>query len=144
MKYHKTNAVHNLIYFIHFGYVTSPDGPNFGVGWPHVDPPQSVENTNPMLKMKIAIQSGRTEQAKAHWRSSLRRDPLPLRAPLKVNEMILEIAAEYGAASVDLYERFGPFPSGVLFTDTLHFSQAGIEQVAATLIPEIDQALKSQ
>ena len=96
------------------------------------------------LKMKIAIQSGRTEQAKEHWRNSLRRDPLPLRAPLKVNEMILEIAAEHNTPAVDLYQRFGPFPSGVLFTDTLHFSQAGVEQVAATLIPEIEKALKSQ
>jgi len=93
------------------------------------------------LRGRIAAEEGRMADAEAAWRRSLSLDPLPLRAPAEADEIIRQVAAQTGATLLDLESDVGVFPPGEWFTDPLHLSRKGADQLAARLQPLVSAAL---
>jgi hypothetical protein len=79
--------------------------------------------------------------AVAAWHRSMELDPLPLRAPMSADDIIREVAAQADAELVDLAAELGPLPDPGLFSDTIHFSEAGTRRLAEHLAPRIRRQL---
>jgi len=80
---------------------------------------------------------GEAEASYAAWEQTLALDPMPLRAPLSLDDTIRSIADEEGAILVDLSNELGPLQRNALFIDTLHPSEEGGHQLADILAPVI-------
>jgi lysophospholipase L1-like esterase len=94
------------------------------------------------LRYRIAQEAGDVAAAQDAWRRSLALDPLPLRAPLEADDIIRTVAADTGATLLDLGADVGVFPPGEWFTDPLHLSAKGADQVAARLQPLVTAAIQ--
>lgn len=86
-------------------------------------------------------QAGETALATEQFAESLRRDPLPLRAPFEVDAVIRRRAAEHGATLLDPAATLGPLPPGAWFDDTLHPNAEGARRLAEALAPQLRAAL---
>ena len=85
--------------------------------------------------------AGDLATATDHFAESLRRDPLPLRAPFEVDAVIRRRAADHGALLIDPAEALGPLPPGAWFDDTLHPNAEGARRLAGALAPPLEAAL---
>lgn len=93
------------------------------------------------LRFRVALQARDEVAAQAHWERSLDLDALPMRAPASADALIRAVAAEEGAALVDLAATHGHRAPRRWFTDTLHLSAEGAAVIADGVEPALLQVL---
>lgn len=77
------------------------------------------------------------DAALAAWHQSLDADPLPIRAPAALDDVIVAHAATLGVPVVDLRQLTGEWTGQQLFDDTLHPSKAGARAIAEAMAPAL-------
>lgn len=91
---------------------------------------------------RAAYEAGDLAGARVAFDRSLDLDAAPLRAPRIADDVVREVAAETGAALLDLADVIGPMPDPSLFTDTLHPSTSGAARIAEVLEPVVRKELQ--
>ncbi|MCK6503633.1 SGNH/GDSL hydrolase family protein [Myxococcota bacterium] len=100
-----------------------------------------------LVAARIAWDEGDRQQAAATLIRLRDEDPLPLRAPSRVNEELRALARQTGATLADtaaaFQERGGGVEPPTWFRDIVHLSGAGNEALAASLADGVAQATGS-
>jgi hypothetical protein len=67
------------------------------------------------------------------WERSLTLDTLPIRAPLRADEIIRAVAAETGAGLIDVAREQEGYQGGAYFTDGIHTNPRGAEALGQAI-----------